>query len=146
MAAGRSYHHGDLRNALIEAALVELGERDIETISLREVARTAGVSSGAPYRHFATRTELLAAVAIEGFSRLGAAIDRAVGGEFTPRERMLRRLAAYLRFALEHGHHYRVMFHPTLREATSHDELDAVARVAFDGLVAAVVAVRPAVP
>ena len=65
-----TYHHGDLRNSLIRAALVLVAERGVEGFSLREAARTVGVSASACYRHFADREELLAAVAHEGITTL----------------------------------------------------------------------------
>src|SRR6476646_9579187 len=65
-----TYHHGDLRNSLIRAALGLVAERGVEGFSLREAARTVGVSASACYRHFADREELLAAVAHEGLDTL----------------------------------------------------------------------------
>ena len=65
-----TYHHGDLRNSLIQAALALVAERGVEGFSLREAARTVGVSPSACYRHFADREELLAAVAHEGLDTL----------------------------------------------------------------------------
>src|SRR6185503_21216238 len=62
-----NYHHGDLRRALLDAALREVAERGVKDISLRALARAVGVSPRAPYRHFQTKDDLLAAVAAEGF-------------------------------------------------------------------------------
>src|SRR3990172_5080540 len=71
-----TYHHGDLRAALLKAALQILRTRGLAALSLREVARKAGVSHQAPYHHFATRGHLLAALAAEGFNQLGDELDR----------------------------------------------------------------------
>ncbi|WP_321164585.1 TetR/AcrR family transcriptional regulator [Variovorax sp. Root411] len=72
------YHHGNLREALIEAA-VELIERDgLDKLSVREAAKRAGVSPGAPFRHFATKTALLTAVAVQATQRLRAHVQEAV--------------------------------------------------------------------
>ena len=66
------YHHGHLRRALIETAVKTIAQRGVDALSLRELAAQAGVSPGAPYHHFPNRSELLAAIAEEGFTRLEA--------------------------------------------------------------------------
>ena len=66
----KSYHHGDLRHALVAAAIGLLDQRPAAEIGLREVARAVGVSSAAPYRHFRSREDLMTAVAAEGFAAL----------------------------------------------------------------------------
>lgn len=78
MAKKQTYHHGNLRQALLEAALVLLQTKDADSLSLREVARQAGVSHTAPYRHFADKAALLAAVAEEGFITFGQYLSDAV--------------------------------------------------------------------
>jgi AcrR family transcriptional regulator len=103
------YHHGDLRRALLDAALDLL--RRGEDVGLREVARRAGVSQTAPYRHFADKDALLAEVAEEGFDALTAALRKAykkAGND--PLERYLEAATAYVVFAVHHPAHYRVMF------------------------------------
>jgi len=72
------YHHGDLRRALLDAALELVNELGPSGITLREAARRAGVTHAAPYRHFADKGALLAAVAEQGFVQLLAAIDGAI--------------------------------------------------------------------
>src|SRR5271167_3875727 len=74
----RTYHHGDLRRSLIDAALALVTEEQDWTFSLREVARRAGVSHNAPYNHFADKRELLAAVAVAGFEALRAKMLNAI--------------------------------------------------------------------
>ncbi|MQR01280.1 TetR/AcrR family transcriptional regulator [Glaciimonas soli] len=71
----RSYHHGDLRKALLEAAVQLIEARGLDAVSVREVAKMTGVSPGAPFRHFATRTALLTAVAEEAIDRLTGEIN-----------------------------------------------------------------------
>ncbi len=100
--AGR-YHHGNLREALIEAGLSLLGEGGRESLSLREVARRAGVSHAAPYRHFEDRAALLTALAEHGYSELEVELARA-GSSLAAIGR------AYVRFALEHPARFRLMF------------------------------------
>lgn len=112
------YHHGDLRQALLAAAAELLAAGDVAAISLREVARRAGVSHNAPYRHFADRESLLAALAEEGFTELGRRMEASAGG--------LAELGqCYVRYALEQPGRFALMFgagldkvrHPGLQEA-----------------------------
>jgi len=109
--APRAYHHGDLKAALVEAGVEILRGNGPEALTLREVARRAGVSQAAPYRHFKDRRELVAAVAERGFSHLGEAMHRAMasaGGRPG-----LRNVAeAYVQFGLANPAEYRVMFGP----------------------------------
>ncbi len=118
LPAARPYHHGDLRRALLDAALAILREGGPDALTLRGVARAAGVSQTAPYRHFADRAALVAAVAEDGFRRLLARMRQAVAAPPAPDETEragLQRLAlAYLGFALAHPAEYRVMFGPAL--------------------------------
>lgn len=108
----RSYHHGDLRNALIAAAERLLAERSDWTFTLREIARAASVSHNAPYNHFSDRRALLAAVAARGFDELTAALRRGLAEakelEVGARIRAIAR--AYVAFAASHGAQYRLMF------------------------------------
>ncbi len=104
MAERRGYHHGNLREALVERAiaLLEEGQRPAD-LSVRALAAELGVSPAAPYRHFASHESLLAAVATRGFERLEAALD--------PAGVDLEALAsAYLTFAVDHPQLYRAMF------------------------------------
>jgi len=96
----RPYHHGALREALLEQAERTVRDRGADALSLRELAREVGVSHGAPRRHFPDRQALLDAVAEAGFDRLGAELRAAADGageEFEPRLRATA--AAYVRFA-----------------------------------------------
>jgi len=109
--SGRSYHHGDLRPALLDAALRLLEESDPGHLSLRAIAREAGVSRAAPYHHFADREALLAAVAAEGFRALRAAMmERLESTAGTLLERMREMGVAYVVFAVRHPQLYRLMF------------------------------------
>lgn len=95
------YHHGELRPALLRAAAEVLEKEGPGALSLRELARRAGVSHNAPYRHFSDREALLAALAADGFRLLGEALARASGRA---------RGEAYVRFALDHPQLFRLMF------------------------------------
>jgi AcrR family transcriptional regulator len=107
----KSYHHGDLRNALIQAGLELLAEGGVQELDLRKVARRAGVSHAAPYRHFADKQALIAAINEEGFHLLAERIRstlREVSDE--PVEQLLGVALAYVRFAKENPWLMREMF------------------------------------
>jgi AcrR family transcriptional regulator len=106
-----AYHHGNLREALIEAGLAHLAHGDAETLSLRDLARQTGVAANAVYRHFDGKEALQAALAAEGFRRLLAAqVAAAEAHRASPRETLLEAGRAYLRFARSHPALYRLMF------------------------------------
>ncbi|MDX3262759.1 TetR/AcrR family transcriptional regulator [Streptomyces sp. NPDC093228] len=102
----RRYHHGDLRRAILSAALDVIGTDGPSTLSLRDLARRAGVSHAAPAHHFKDRTGLLTAIAAEGYALLAAALGDADG----LRDAGVR----YVRFATGHPAHFQVMFTPEL--------------------------------
>jgi len=110
MAKAKPYHHENLRQTLIEAAVALVGEVGPRAFTLREVARRAGVSHNAPYRHFASKDELLLAVASEGFERLTATMQRSVAKGATALERLELCGCGYVEFALRWPHHFLVMF------------------------------------
>ena len=111
----RSYHHGDLRRALVEAALSLLTRTQRWDFSLREVARSAKVSHNAPYSHFASKRDLLAAVAARGYQILEARTLIAVRGKRRAAHALKAMTIAYLRFGTANPAHYRLMFGPTLQ-------------------------------
>lgn len=106
-----TYHHGDLRNALIAAGVQMLESEGAQGLSLRKLAKQAGVSHNAPYMHFADKEALLAAIAEEGFHILTDAVRSAVdtaGDDW--RQQLSAGSWAYVRFALDHPSHLQVMF------------------------------------
>jgi AcrR family transcriptional regulator len=106
----RSYHHGNLRAALIKATLRAIAEDGPEGFTLRDVARRAGVSPAAPYRHFEDKDELLAAVAGECAERIGAMMDEAVSAESGDALAKFRASGiAYVRFVVAHPEHFRAL-------------------------------------
>ena len=111
-AETKSYHHGDLRGALIAAAERLMEEQASWTFTLREVARAAGVSHNAPYNHFADRLALLAAVAARGFDDLTAALQAsAAKAALASTDTRIRMIAcAYVAFAVRNASRYRLMF------------------------------------
>ncbi|MBV7242853.1 TetR/AcrR family transcriptional regulator [Streptomyces sp. MW-W600-10] len=109
MARTSTYHHGDLRAACLRAARELLEEDGSAGLSLRAVARRAGVSATAPYRHFADREALVSAVAAEGYRELAEHLTKAHPAPSTPDE-LASVAVAYVRFALEHPALFRAMF------------------------------------
>lgn len=105
----KPYHHGDLRRALLRAAVVILEREGPSALSLRAVAREAGVSPAAPYHHFKDKSELLNAVATEGFNRLKAALAEAFSTAHGDEVRSSLGVA-YVEFAQHHPALYRVMW------------------------------------
>jgi AcrR family transcriptional regulator len=138
---GRPYHHGDLRAALIAEALRVLADGGgVAALSLRDLARRLGVSHAAPYRHFPDLDALLAAIAEEGFGRLTAALERAAASRPGPVEQLAEAGWAYVRFALEHPHYFRVMFSGRLADAPASPALRAAGRRAFGVLLRCIAA------
>lgn len=95
------YHHGDLRAALVDAAIGLIAERGVRGFSLAEASRRVGVSAAAPYRHFADRDELLAAVAARGLHLFATMATSEAGDAADPRQRLAAMTRAYVRFAAE---------------------------------------------
>lgn len=122
----KSYHHGDLRPALLNAAIALIGAQGLSGWSLRECARRAGVSHAAPGRHFADKDALLAAIAEQGFEKLAERGAAAMVAASTPRDALDAYGAAYVRFALEHPVHFRVMFTAELDKQKYPDEKHGV--------------------
>ena len=106
----RPYHHGDLHRAIVEAALDVLSESQSTEFSLRELARRAGVSHNAPYKHFADKRELLAAVSAVGFELLAKQMTDATKELDSPRERLAAIARAYVRGGVNNPALYRLMF------------------------------------
>jgi AcrR family transcriptional regulator len=109
-AGERPYHHGDLQRAIVTAALEVLGETQSTEFSLRELARRAGVTHNAPYKHFADKRELLAAVSAVGFDLLAKRLIGAMQGQTTPRARLFAIARDYVRHGVENPALYRLMF------------------------------------
>lgn len=109
----QAYHHGDLRRALVEAGLTLLQSREADDLSLREVARTVGVSATAVYRHFPNKTALLDALAGEGLRLLADAQHRAAEAAGGGEAGFLAIGVAYVRFALNHPALFRLTFSAT---------------------------------
>src|SRR6185369_1575575 len=106
----RPYHHGDLRRAIVTAALHIMSETQSVEFSLRELARRAGVSHNAPYKHFADKRELLAAVSAAGFELLAMRMAEATKELDSPRMRLAAMARAYVCGGINNPALYRLMF------------------------------------
>ena len=132
-----AYHHGDLRNALLAVARAQLTAGEYEALSLRELARLAGVSPNAPYRHFASKDEILAELAAQGFTELSARFDADRTAD--PRERLARMSDIYTGFAMEHVALYRVMFGAEKPALMEFEVVDKAGRACFGRLLQATI-------
>lgn len=121
----------DLRERVL-AAIIELVEKSgLEALSMREVARRAGVSHQAPYHYFPDRESILAAICGQGFALLDARIAAARARGTSASDRLERAGIAYVRFACEHPAHFRMMFRPELVHLGAHEAVNASADAAF---------------
>lgn len=143
MSAPTRYHHGDLRAALLEAALAMVAAQGAGALSLRAVARAAGVSPMAPYHHFADRAALVAAVAQIGFERLYAAKLAALADIDSPVQGLVAGTRAYVAFMLDNPELYRLMKGPELADRAAHPGLAAAAALPAAKLAGLVAALGP---
>ncbi|PWT90726.1 MAG: TetR family transcriptional regulator [Acidobacteria bacterium] len=134
MARKQSYHHGNLREALLKAAIGLIAEVGPTAFTLREVARRAGVSHNAPYRHFRAKEDLIAAVATEGFIELKRAMLRETRRKITVRDRLKYSGIAYVHFAIRHPEHFAIMFDAPLPSHRD-SELQQASDEAFQALM-----------
>ena len=132
----RTYHHGDLERALVDAAVTFIAEKGIDAFTLREVARQVGVSHAAVYRHFADKSAVLEAIAVRGYRELAERLRAVIAR--VPRAQVERRLlaigVAYAMFAVEQEPRFRVMTRPRREERRS-PELDAAIDAALGVLI-----------
>jgi AcrR family transcriptional regulator len=132
MSDKQDYHHGDLRNALIDSASLLLEQKGIDGLSLRDVAKQAGVSHAAPYRHFENKTELLAIMMQKGFVRLELAVNKATLKKgLSSTEKLIAAGVAYVQEAVRHPEIMRLMFSGHLDYAQCPPGLEASAEQAY---------------
>jgi AcrR family transcriptional regulator len=130
----RPYHHGNLRESLLEGALRVIAESGPAAFTLREVARRAGVSHNAPYRHFRDKDALLAAVATQGFRELTRAMQTAGGQPANALDKLKQSGLAYVAFAVRRPEHFTVMFDAPVHAGTD-PEYTQASEEAFNTLV-----------
>ncbi len=134
MRRPKPYHHGNLREELLEAAIRLIAEVGPTAFTLREVARRAGVSHNAPYRHFRDRDDLMAAVAAQGFRELTEAMVEAAGQRTDALDRLKHAGLGYVSFALRRPEHFTVMFDAPISKR-KHPDSAAAAEKAFGTLM-----------
>jgi AcrR family transcriptional regulator len=127
--APHPYHHGNLRRSLLDEALRVIEEEGPSAVSLRDLARRLGVSHAAPTHHFADKTALFTAIALEGYEQLGAALRE-------PAEDFLDVGLAYVRYSSGHPGHIRVMFQPSLYQVAD-PEIEEARRRCHEALFTA---------
>ena len=127
----QSYHHGDLRQALVDSACQLLMDKGVTALSLREVARRSGVSQAAPYRHFPDKAALLAATAAKGFRGLSRAMTESAAGIEGRVDRFRALGRGYVRFALDNPSMLRLMFGAEMGDKGAYPELQQAAGEAY---------------
>jgi AcrR family transcriptional regulator len=130
-----SYHHGDLRTALIRAGLEIISESGIDSLTIRNAAQKTGVSHAAPYRHFNSKDEFLIAIALDGFEKLTRSAEKAIpvpGSD--PVEELTSICRAYILFAWENPEQYRIMFGPYIKNKVKHGDFYTAYDRAFQRL------------
>ncbi|WP_102782492.1 MULTISPECIES: TetR/AcrR family transcriptional regulator [Thalassospira] len=135
------YHHGDVRNVLLQKAENILIDEGPTGLSLRRLARLTGVSEAAPYRHFDGKDGILAAVAISAFERFAQKLEDVAARIDTHEDRIMALGAAYVGFAIEHPQHFRLIFGRERPPLDQYPELRDAADNAFDVLQRAVTSV-----
>lgn len=131
-----TYHHGDLKNALIQAGVDILAKEGIGALSLRSVARKAGVSHSAPYAHFADKQALIAAISTEGFRRLYAQLESATQTlKANPQKQIVACAHAYLQFASQESDIFNIMFSGILEQEKEYPEFVEISQATFALLV-----------
>ena len=127
----------ETKKRLVQESVRLIGERGLGGLSFREMARRASVSHQTPYHHFVNREGILAAIALEGFTNLDAALvaTRAANRTKTPQKTLQAVLRAYVNFALDNQVHFRVMFRPELVPLRRYPAVRAQAKLSFQRLV-----------
>ena len=132
-ASSRSYHHGNLRNELLDTAEAQLASEGAEELSLRALARRVGVSQTAPYRHFSDKNELLAALATRGYRKLLADLEaagRRAGAN--PVDQLFAFAHSYVNYAVSNPDLFKLMFGPALQPQEAYPELRQASRDTYE--------------
>ena len=145
MESKDTYHHGDLKNALIRAGGEILAREGASALSLRKVAREAGVSHSAPYAHFKDKQALIAAISMEGFNQLLSNLEK-VEKEYidAPEHLLVEASWVYMQFAMQESDIFKVMFSGVLEKEKDYPELVEVIQKTFQVVVRVVIACQAA--
>lgn len=132
----KKYHHGNLKNALIKAGIEILSKEGVNGLSLRKVARKAGVSHSAPYAHFPDKQWLIAAISTEGFNQLYAELDAAISAHVkNPKRQLLEGARAYVQFAMTHTDTFKIMFSGILEKEKEYPAFVEISHKTFERVV-----------
>jgi AcrR family transcriptional regulator len=136
MPRKKSYHHGDLKNALIKAGADILSREGVSALSLRKVAHKAGVSHAAPYAHFADKQALIAAISTEGYKKLYEEIAHVAGQyQADPLRRFVEASWAYVQFALDEPDQFKVTLSGMIEKEQDYPAFVETARQTFSLVV-----------
>jgi AcrR family transcriptional regulator len=135
MTSRANYHHGDLRQAFIDAACSHLRQRSADSLSLRALARDIGVSQTAAYRHFESRNALFAAIAIQGFELLTAELQSTSNRFPDTRTALLEVGITYVDWAVANQEKYQMFFDSSLVEFSHYPELQSAGNECFEVLM-----------
>jgi AcrR family transcriptional regulator len=139
MPRKKTYHHGDLKNALIKAGVEILAKDGVGGLSLRKVASRAGVSHAAPYSHFADKQALIAAISTEGFRQLYERVNTVVGKyKRQPAKQLVETAWAYFQFAMDDPDRFKVMFSGILEKEKNYPDFVAESQRNFQQVKAIV--------
>ena len=137
--ATTSYHHGDLKNALIKAGVKILTKEGVSGLSLRKVAKQAGVSHAAPYSHFADKQALIAAISTEGFKQLYEQIASVLeANSQKPSTLLLETARTYIQFAMKEPDRFKLMFSSVIEKEKDYPEFVETSYENFQQLVSVV--------
>ena len=132
----KKYHHGDLKNALVQAGVEILSQDGIEGLSLRKVAQRAGVSHSAPYSHFPDKQSLIAAISTEGFHQLYDELDAVIAAHpRNPKGQLQHGALAYVQFALDHTDTFKIMFSGVLEKEKEYPAFVEISHKTFRRVV-----------
>ena len=141
----KKYHHGDLKNALIQAGVEVLAAEGVHGLSLRKVARQAGVSHAAPYAHFADKQALIAAISTEGYKRLYVQMEEVLQAHAVdPHRQLIESAWAYVQFATADVDTFKVMFSGVLEHEKDYPEFVEISQKTFQLVVQTVSACQAA--
>ena len=132
----KKYHHGDLKNAIIQAGVKILSKEGVVGLSLRKVAKKAGVSHSAPYAHFTDKQALIAAISTEGFKQLYSEIDLAVSPHTSdPKRQLMEGAWAYVQFAINNPDTFHIMFSSVLEKEKDYPAFVEISRKNYERVV-----------
>jgi AcrR family transcriptional regulator len=130
-----SYHHGNLRLALLNAAIAQIKEVGVEKLSLRGIARTVGVSQTAPYRHFRDKNELLAEIATQAFLDLYTTTSKDIRDDKSASDNIKVTGSTYLAFAIDNPEKYKLMFGPSIQCRSDYPKMVSAGDTLFNVLI-----------